>query len=153
MCSQPDFVRHRLVGFASINQVHCEVWYWSSLQGKRPGWWEDGTDVEVQEMLPQFRHRRWKTSGWLMESLWTHRTFCQKPKLRTTLVWFSFFTQIINLALKFTCIIFAAEGVLLGGVSDMLSAPTYPLLTINKPASFPTVAHCLLWIQILCSEM
>lgn len=50
-----------------------------------------------------------------MESLWTHRNFCQKPKLRTTLVLFSFFTQIINLALKFTRIIFAAEGVLLGG--------------------------------------
>lgn len=93
--------------------------------------------MEAQEMLPRFQHRRWKTNGWLMESLWTHRNFCQKPKLRTMLILFSFFTQIIYLALKITCIIFAAEGVLLGGVSDMLSAPTYPLLTINEPEVFP----------------
>lgn len=60
-----------------------------------------------------------------MQLLWTERNFCQKPEIKTILVLFSFFTKIINLALKFACIIFAAEGFLLDGVSDVLSAPTF----------------------------
>lgn len=38
---------------------------------------------------------------------------------------FSFFTRIMNLAPKVTCIILVAEGSLSGGVSDMFSAPTF----------------------------
>lgn len=67
MCSRPAFVRHRLVGFAPINQVHCKVWYWSSLQGQisriMRRWNSRGGSGDASTSSTQEMKTQWMANG------------------------------------------------------------------------------------------